>query len=192
METPLFIVITYYFNCLLGIADRVLQICYYAFTKKNNAFEEPTADKMALTFIILPFGLNLILIIIYLLFHHEEQLTICTKIKSFFLYLISTELIYPIGVQTSFKTKFSENADNPIVTMRLLNGIHVMFISIPQILIISINSSANENFTKLDIASLVISGVFIVWSIIYYLLCSLREIDYDDFITFSTYKEHDE
>ena len=192
METSLFIIITYYFNCLLGIADRVLQICYYCFTRKNNAFEVPTADKITLTFIILPFGLNLILITIYCLFHHEEQITILTKIKSFFLYLISTELLYPIGVQTSFKTKFSENADNPIVTMKLLNGIHVMFISIPQILIISINSSAHEDFTKLDISSLVISIIFIIWSIVYYFLCAIKEIEYDDFITYSTYKEHDE
>ena len=192
METSLFIIITYYFNCLLGIADRVLQICYYCFTRKNNVFEVPTADKITLTFIILPFGLNLILITIYCLFHHEEQITILTKIKSFFLYLISTELLYPIGVQTSFKTKFSENADNPIVTMKLLNGIHVMFISIPQILIISINSSAHEDFTKLDISSLVISIIFIIWSIVYYFLCAIKEIEYDDFITYSTYKDHDE
>ena len=192
METSLFIIITYYFNCLLGIADRVLQICYYCFTRKNNAFEVPTADKITLTFIILPFGLNFILITLYCLFHHEEQITILTKIKSFFLYLISTELLYPIGVQTSFKTKFSENADNPIVTMKLLNGIHVMFISIPQILIISINSSAHEDFTKLDISSLVISIIFIIWSIVYYFLCAIKEIEYDDFITYSTYKEHDE
>ena len=192
METSLFIIITYYFNCLFGIADRVLQICYYCFTRKNDAFEVPTADKITLTFIILPFGLNFILITIYCLFHHEEQITILTKIKSFFLYLISTELLYPIGVQTSFKTKFSENADNPIVTMKLLNGIHVMFISIPQILIISINSSAHEDFTKLDISSLVISIIFIIWSIVYYFLCAIKEIEYDDFITYSTYKEHDE
>ena len=98
METSLFIIITYYFNCLLGIADRVLQICYYCFTRKNDAFEVPTADAITLTFIILPFGLNFILITIYCLFHHEEQITILTKIKSFFLYLISTELLYPIGV----------------------------------------------------------------------------------------------
>ena len=191
METPLFILITYYFNCLLGVADRVLQICYYSFTKKNDEFNAPTADQICLTFIILPFGLNLLLITIYCLFHYEEQLTFLTKIKSFFLYLISTEILYPIGVQISFKTKYSENADNPIVTMKLLNAIHVMFISIPQILIISINSSAHEDFTKLDISSLVISGIFIVWSIIYYFLCIVKEIDYDDFITFSTYKEHD-
>ena len=192
METPLFIIITYYFNCLLGIADRILQICYYCFTRKNNAFEIPLVDKISLTFIILPFGLNFILITIYCLFHHEEELTILKKIKSFFLYLISTEILYPIGVQTSFKTKFSENADNPIVTMKLLNGLHIMFISIPQLLIISINSSANDNFERLDIASLIISIFFIIWSLIYYMLCIIREVEYDDYITFSTYKVHDE
>ena len=188
METSLFIIITYYFNCLIGISDRILQICYYCFTKKNSAFEIQLVDKITLTFIILPFGLNFLLITIYCLFHHEEELTIPIKIKSFFLYLFSTEFLLPIGVQTSFKTKFSENADNPIVTMKLLNGLHIMFISIPQILIISVNSSACENFTKLDIASLVISSVFTVWSLAYYFLCKIMEIEYDDYITFSTYK----
>ena len=192
METSLFIIITYYFNCLIGISDRILQICYYCFTKKNNAFEIQLVDKITLTFIILPFGLNFLLITIYCLFHHEEELTILIKIKSFFLYLFSTEFLLPIGVQTSFKTKFSENADNPIVTMKLLNGLHIMFISIPQLLIICINSSVNDKFEKLDIASLIISIFFIVWSLIYYILCIIREVEYDDFITFSTYKVHDE
>ena len=62
METPLFIIITYYFNCLLGIADRVLQICYYYYTKKNKAFEEQIAHNISLTFIFLPFALSLLLI----------------------------------------------------------------------------------------------------------------------------------
>ena len=192
MQTSLFIIITYYFNCLIGIVDRILQICYYCITRKNNEFEIPLADSICFTFIILPFGLNFLLITIYCLFHHEEQITILTKIKSFFLYLFSTEFLYPIGVQISFKTKFSENADNPIVTMKLLNTTHAMFISIPQILIISINSSAHDNLTSLDIASLVISILFIIWSIIYYFLCAIREIEYDDYITLTAYKEHDE
>ena len=188
MDSSIFIVITIYFNCLLGVADRVLQICYYCITKQNNKFQVDTAENISLTFIILYFALNFILMTIYTLFHHEEQLTLVKKIKSFFLYLISTELLHPIGVQMSFKTKFSESADNPIVTMKLINGLHVIFISIPQLLIISVNSSANEEFTGLDIASLVISGVFIVWSIAYYFLCAIKEAEYDDYITLIAYK----
>ena len=88
----------------------------------------------------------------------------------------------------SFKTKYSESADNPIVTMRLINGLHVMFISIPQLLIISINSSAHESFENLDIASLVISSIFIVWSGVYYVLCNIKEADYDDYVTLAAYK----
>ena len=136
METSYFIIITYDFNCLIGIVDRILQIFYYYLTRKKNAFQIQLVDKITLIFIILPFSLNFLIIIIYCLFHHEEELTIFNKIKSFFLYLFSTEFLYPIGIQTSFKTKFSENADNPIVTMKLLNGLHIMFISIPQLLII--------------------------------------------------------
>ena len=192
METSLFILITYYFNCLLGITDRILQICYYAYTRKNNLFEAQTADNLALTFIILPLGLNILLMLIYCLFHHEEKLTIITKIKSFFLYLFSTEFLYPIGVQISFKTKFSENADNPLVTMKLLNSMHVMFISIPQLLIISINSSAHDHFAKIDIASLVISIIFIVWSMVYYFFCIIKEVDYDNYISSIAYSEHED
>ena len=88
----------------------------------------------------------------------------------------------------SFKTKYSESEDNPIVTMRLINGLHGMFISIPKLLIISINSSSHENFEKLDIASLILSSIFIVWSIVYYVLCNAKEADYDNYVTFAAYK----
>ena len=74
--------------------------------------------------------------------------------------------------------------------MRLLNGIHVMFISIPQILIITINSSIHGMFQKLSILSLVISIAFIVLSSLYYFLCVIKEVDYDDYITNTVY--HDE
>ena len=95
----------------------------------------------------------------------------------------------PLGIQYSLKTKYSEYADNPLVTMKLLNAVHVIFISIPQIIIISINSSANNNFERIDIASLIFSSFFIIWSGVYYFLCSKFEIDYDDYITLTVYKK---
>ena len=72
--------------------------------------------------------------------------------------------------------------------MELLNALHIMLISIPKIIIISINSSANERFEKLDIAFLIMSSIFTVWSIVYYFLCKVMEIEYDDYISLSTYK----
>ena len=179
--------ITIILNCLLGITDRVLQICYYSLSKKNNYFLANAGD-ISLTFIFLPLGLNFIIIITFVLFHYEKGITFLTKIKSFFLYLISSELLLPMGVQESFKTKFSEYADNPIVTMKLLNSVHAMFISIPQILLITVNSSARDKFEKLDIASLVFSSLFLFWSGIYYFLCKAFEPDYDDYISKIVYK----
>ena len=186
MEYPV-AVITIYFNSLVGIADRVLQICYFAFTYKDDRFVTPTAQQISLTFVIFPFGLNFVMMFIYCLFHHEKILTPLVKIKNFFLYIISSELLLPIGINKSFITKFSEAAENPLVTMKLINALHVLFVSLPQILIISINSSANGNFQPLDIASLVLSCFFIVWSFVYYVLCAIREIEYDNYITYSTY-----
>ena len=179
--------ITLIFNSVIGVAERVIQICYYALTHKNDDFVSD-ADKIALTFIFLPLGLHFIIIITFVLFHYEQRITFLTKIKSFFLYLISSELLFPIGVHESFKTKYSKNADNPLVTMKILNAIHILFISIPQIIIISVNSSANDKFEKIDIASLTLSAFFLVWSVIYYFLCSIFEIDYDDCITDIVYK----
>ena len=179
--------VTLFFNSIIGVADRVLQICFYALTFNNNKFQQ-SADNIALTFIFLPLGLHFIIILTFVLFHYEKGITFLTKIKSFFLYLISSELLLPMGVHESFKTKYSEYADNPLVTMKILNVIHALFISIPQIIIISVNSSANDKFEKIDIASLVLSAFFLAWSAIYYFLCSIFENDYDDFVTNIVYK----
>ena len=158
--------VTLIFNSVLGVADRVLQICYYALTHKNNSFLS-SADDIAFTFIFLPLGLHFIIILTFVLFHYEQGITFLTKIKSFFLYLISSELLLPVGIHESFKTKYSEYADNPLVTMKILNAIHALFISIPQIIIISVNSSARDEFEKIDIAAMVLSAFFLVWSAIY-------------------------
>ena len=181
--------ITIILNSILGLADRVLQICYYALTKKNNLFLLSTADNISLTFIIIPFAFHFLIILTFVLFHYEQGLTCCTKIKNFFVYLISSEFLMPLGIQYGLKTKYSEYADNPLVTMKLLNAVHIIFVSIPQIIIISVNSSANDNFKNIDITSLVFSSFFIIWSGVYYLLCSKFEIDYDDYITLTVYKK---
>ena len=176
------------FNSLVGITNRILQICYYCLTKHWGDFQTSHVKKTALTFCILPSAINFFMISIYCLFHYEEMLTPKVKLKNFFWYLFSCEFLYPIGVHRSFKTKYSYNADNPIITMRLVNAIHFMFVAIPQLLIVTINSSARGNFKGLDIASLVFSAFFLVWSFVYYFLCSLFESDYDDLITNIVYK----
>ena len=191
----IFVIATIIFNMVVGIVDRVLQVVYYCLTKKwgnkdsSRGFQTTSVKNTALTFCILPSALNCFMIAIYCIFHYEKMLTPKVKIKNFFMYVISCEFLYPVGVHKSFKTKYSENADNPIVTLRLINAIHVMFVSLPQLLIVSINSSARGDFKGVDIASLVFSCFFIVWSVGYYFICVSKDSDYDDYITVNTYKE---
>ena len=185
--TPL--IIPMGFNSVIGITNRVLQIVYYCLTKHWGEFQTPHVRKSALTFCILPTALNLFMITIYCIFHYEERLTPKVKIKNFFWYLLSMEFLYPIGVHRSFRTKYSYNADNPIITMRLVNAVHFMFVALPQLLIISINSSARGNFKGIDIASLVFSAFFMAWSVGYYFYCVANDEGYDNLI--SEYTEKD-
>ena len=55
--------------------------------------------------------------------------------------------------------------------------------ALPQILIIPINSSINDNnFEGIDIASLVLSIVFVFWTVGYYFICIINEETYDEMI----------
>ena len=54
--TPLIIPMA--FNSLVGITNRVLQICYYCFTKHWGDFQTSHVKKTALTFCILPSAIN--------------------------------------------------------------------------------------------------------------------------------------
>ena len=180
MEGKSLVLTTIAINSIIGLTNRILQIVYYCKTKKD--FINDSIGHTTLTFCFLPTGINLFMILVYLIFHNEEMLTPIVKIKHFFIYLFSFEILFPIGVHKSFKTKYSDSADNIIVTMRVVNALHVMFVAIPQLLIITIHSSAIDKFKAIDIASLVFSCVFILWSAGYYFLCITKEDDYDSVI----------
>ena len=178
-------------NSVIGLTDRVLQIVYYCLTKHWDDFQTKHVKKTALTFCILPSGLNFFMITIYTFFHSEEMLTPKVKLKHFLWYIFSNEILYPIGVHRAFKTKYSYSADNPIITMRLVNAMHFMFVSIPQLLIATINSSARGDFKGIDITSVVFSSLFIVWSVAYYFYCIKNDDGYDNLITQYAEKEKD-
>ena len=190
-SNPIGLIIPMLFNSLIGITDRVLQIVYYCKTNSWDDFQTNNVKKTALTFCILPSALNVFMITIYCLFHYEERLTPIVKLKNFFWYVFSSEFLYPIGVHRTFKTKYSYNADNPLITMRLVNAIHFMFVSVPQLLIVTINSSARGNFYGIDVACVVFSSLFILWSVIYYFYCIKNDEGYDNLITKYTEKEKD-
>ena len=181
-------------NSVLGVAERIFQIIFYCKNKKDVKtlnegirYLEPDGfsnfNKILLTFTILPSGIHFLLILLYTIFHNEEMLTVGKKIKKFFLYLFSSEFLFPIGIQYALRNKFSDEIDTVLNILKVLNLIHIMFISIPQILAICLFSSLIDKFRTFDIICLVLSCVFITWTFIYYFICINKEEFYDNSIS---------
>ena len=181
-------------NSVLGVVDRIFQIIFYCKNKKDVkqlnegiSYLGPDSyskfNKILLTFTILPSGIHFLLILLYTIFHNEEMLTVGKKIKKFFLYLFSSEFLFPIGIQYALRNKFSEEIDTVLNILKVLNLIHIMFISIPQILAICLLTSLNDKFKTLDIICLILSCVFITWTFIYYFICISKEEFYDNSIS---------
>ena len=162
-------------NAFLGIINRLLQIIYYCLNRYEYSgykFEESEVRKASLTFCIFPTGVNIYMMSVYCILHYEEKITPIIKIKNFFRYILSIEILFPLGVHKGLKTKYSYNSDRTDVTLRLVNAIHFMFVALPQLLIIPINCSMKGKFQGVDIASLIFSCLFIVWSVGYYFICN--------------------
>ena len=176
------------FNLILGTLNRVLQIVYYcmkryAKNKITNGFGVDTIRQASLTFCILPTAIDAFMIGLYCLLHSEKNLTVSLKIKKFFMFIFSMEFLFPLGVHLSLRTKYSYNSDNILITMRLVNALHFLFVALPQVLIVPINSSINDNFEAIDLASLICSIIFIFWSVGYYFICIINEAPYEDMIS---------
>ena len=172
------------FNLVLGTLNRILQIIFYCIKRyKENGFQVDTIQQASLTFCILPTAVDAFMIGLYCLLHSEEKLTVVLKIKKIILFIISMEFLFPLGVHLSLRTKYSYNSDNAIITMRLVNALHFLFVALPQVLIVPINSSINDKFEGIDIASLICSILFIFWSVGYYFICIMNDGPYEDMIT---------
>jgi hypothetical protein len=161
-------------NVILALADRITQFVYCGITK----FIEKTVGDTCLAFILIYPLANMIIIILYMLSQNDYQLTIKQRIFNFFYYLLSVEACYPMGVQNSTKNRYHLEADNILLTKKVINAMHILFVSIPQLLIVTIHSSSIGVFSAIDVASLLLSSTFIFWSIIYYVLCSVFEDDF--------------
>ena len=124
------------------------------------------------------------MISLYTLLHKEKILTLKVKIKNFILFILSMECLYPLGVQLSLRTQYSYSSDNPLITMRFINALHFLLVSLPQLLIVPINCSAKGySFHPVDITSLIFSIIFMIWSVGYYFICIVYNNPLDDYIT---------
>lgn len=169
-----------YWNFFLCVLDRVFQIVYYAITDFQN---NDSLKQTALTFVIIKPIVNFTMSFINLLFI-QENWEWSRKIRKMIVYIISAEFCFPYTVQSSIDNKFEAqdyNGTKFTITNKVLNVLHMMFCSLPQVLIVSVYSSYLGKFIWIDILSLVLSCLFIFWSIIYYFFCLKEWLDLDDY-----------
>jgi len=168
-----------YFNFLLCLFDRIFQIVYFVLTDFSN---NDSLKQTALTFVIIKPIVNTAMSLINMFFI-QEPWDWSKKIKKAIVYIIAAEFCSPFYVQYSIENKFEASDTGPkfTITNKVLNVLHMMFCSLPQILIICIYSSYLGKFVWIDILSLTLSVIFIIWSIIYYVFCITECIDLDDY-----------
>ena len=171
MKTLVFFFV--YFNVFLSVADRVTQIVYFSITK----FINQTVSNTLLAFIVIYPSVNILMMTLYLLSQNDYGMSVKRKIKFFFMYLFYSEFGFSVGVHKTFKSKYSIDAENIIITTRVINAMHIIFVSLPQLLIITVHSSSVGEFKAIDIISLTFSCLFFFWSILYYVFCCLKEFE---------------
>ena len=171
------LIFSIYLNCALSLIDRVLQIVYY-----NLCDYSIDKVKDTLLCFILIKSISLIFIfLVYVITLKDDNISFGERIKFFIIYLPCQEFSFSLGVHYTLKSKYSKDYDSPLITTRLLNIFHLLFVSIPQILIITINSSANSYFDAVSIVSLLFSSIYIIWSITYqFVLCVSNQYEYDN------------
>jgi len=161
-------------NAIISTGDRASQIIYFATT----TFMNDSIRNTCIAFVIIKTLSHIIMMAFYLLTYTGKKVIDANqKYKFFWMYVASAEINFSIGAHKTFETEW-DDVDNIIVTQKFLNAIHFVFVSIPQLLIVSIHSSGLGKFATIDIISLSFSCAFIVWSVIYYLICTKKEDDW--------------
>ena len=162
-------------NAIMTIADTSTQILHYFLT----TWATDEAKDIALMFLIFRPVTLFLMFSIYTIFHYEKIITCGKKLITFVLFLACMYIGYSPGVHLSFYSKFYLDSENGIVICKVVNAFTFIFVSLPKLLIIPINSSSHNTWEVIDIIALVISSLFLIWCIIYYVMCGLRDFDFE-------------
>lgn len=174
-DSKRFVTIFVVINTVVISADTITQILHYSLT----LWYTEEAKNLALLFILFRPVLLFCMFLTYALLHYERMLTCSKKILTFFIFLFSMYAGYSPGVHLSFYSKYYLESENGIVVCKIVNAFSFIFVALPKILIIPINNSNSESWLAIDIIALIFSCIFIVWSIIYYVVCGQRDFDFE-------------
>lgn len=162
-------------NTAIVSLDTTTQILHYFFT--NWSTEE--SKTMSLFFIVLRPLTLLFIFLVYILFHSEKVLTIKRKIITLLIFIISMYIGYSPGAHMSFFSKYYLESESGIIISRVVNAFTFIFVTLPKILIIPINSSAEGSWNWIDIIGLCISSLNIIFLGVYYFMCNIRDFDFE-------------
>lgn len=79
----------------------------------------------------------------------------------------------------SFFSKYYLESESGIIISRVVNAFTFIFVTLPKILIIPINSSAEGSWNWIDILGLIISSLNIIFLGVYYFMCNIRDFDFE-------------
>jgi hypothetical protein len=166
-----------YTNSSIALLERISQITYLATTN----FIHETVRNTCIAFLIILLISNILMMTLFSLTNVDNRQTTKQKLGNYFCYILSADICYSVGVQRSLATIFDID-QSIVVTMKVLNILHVLFISLPQILIVTIHSSAVGYFVGVDIFALFFSSFFILFSIVFLILCIKTDTLFDDYL----------
>lgn len=163
-------------NTVLISLDTTTQILHYFFTTWGDS----NAKGVALMFLILRPATLGVIFISYLLFHYEFLLTCEKKLITLFLFLVCMYIGYTPGVHLSFYSKFYLESESGIIICRVVNVFAFIFITLPKVLIIPINANSTESgWNWIDYLALIVSCMYIIWCVAYYIMCNVKEFDFE-------------
>ena len=163
------------FNTIITFSDTLTQILHYILT----VWVAKDIQNIALVFLLLKPILHLFMFLIYFLCHYEKLLTFKRKIIVFVIYILSVYIGYTPGVHASFFSKYYLESENGIVITKVVNIFTFVLVTLPKFLIIPINSSSRGEWEAIDIVAFIFSCIFILWNIIYYIICIYNDLEFE-------------
>lgn len=86
---------------------------------------------------------------------------------------------YSPGAHMSFFSKYYLESESGIIISRVVNAFTFIFVTLPKILIIPINSSAEGTWNWIDVLGLCVSSLNIIFLGVYYFMCNIRDFDFE-------------
>ena len=164
-----------YINSIMITAETITQILHYILTDWAN----DKIKEIGLMFLLIRPVFHFFSFFLYFIFHWESVLTIFKKLITLILHIFSVYIGFTPWVHMSFFSKYYLESENGVVIAKIVNGFCFIFVSLPKLILIPINSSAVNKWKGIDIVAIIFSILYIIFSIIYYIYCGRYDFEFE-------------